>query len=136
MKLLIQTMKNIVISPLLLVRAIIAGVAGIAYEFATVVRRDYNPEHLTLVIVILLEILTSVGMIFFAPSVLHTDKSFVCYTGAGVSWLVFAVLYSLIEKEYKTNAEGDTIWNYLGDTAPLFVLATDTVSLLVSGIIM
>ena len=134
---LIQLTKNIIISPLLLAKAITAGIKGIVYEFISFAKRDYDIKRLIIAILVLIEGLISVKAITLVPTVLHMNKSLAYYSGAGVFWWIFVVLYSLAEKDYKTYInEENAIWNCLDDVVPLFIIAVDAVTLLTLGLIM
>lgn len=134
---LIQLTKNIIISPLLLAKAITAGIKGIGYEFISFAKRDYDLKCLIIAVLVLIEGLISVKTITLVPTVLHMDKALAYYSGAGVFWWIFVILYSLTEKDYKTYInEENAIWNCLDDVAPLFIIAVDAVTLLTLGLIM
>ena len=134
---LIRLTKNIIISPFLLAKAITAGIKGIVYEFISFAKRDYDIKRLIIAILVLIEGLISVKAITLVPTVLHMNKSLAYYSGAGVFWWIFVIIYSLTEKDYKTYInEENAIWNCLDDVVPLFIIAVDAVTLLTLGLIM
>lgn len=127
--------KTAIQSPLLIARALITGVKALAeggiHIFRAVQKKAYEPERLTLIIVMLIEILISTGAIILAPKLL-TNNSQLYYTGAGVMWFGFVMLYTLIAKDVE---EGESIFDYLGSAVPLSILSIDFVSLLIIGVI-
>ena len=91
---------------------------------------------MTLVWLIPIEMFLSVGCIALAPRLLRDVGYNIYHLGAVVFWIGFIALYSLIKEGFdKTEASenGDTLWAYFGDVAPLFIIGADTVILLVMG---
>lgn len=131
----LNVMKTAIQSPLLIARALITGVKAFAeggVHIAHAVRKKaYDPERLTLIIVMLIEILISAGAIILAPKLL-TSNSQLYYTGAGVMWFGFVLLYALTSKDVE---EGESIFEYLGNAIPLSIFSFDFVSLLIIGVI-
>lgn len=130
-----QILKNSILSPILIARAIIAGIAGIAYEVQLLFKREYDAEGVLLILVILIEFALSVGSFVLAPRLLPASPNFY-HIGAAVMWYGFVALYSFMEREWQRSAGKEPIWEYLGDTAPLFVIGTDAIILLILGIIL
>lgn len=133
----ISALKAIICSPVLLVFAIIAGIAGIVREIHYTIRDGYDPERMTLVWLVPIEIFLSVGLIALAQRLLDLSYS-IYYLGAAGCWIVFIALYSLIKECFARSdagKDGDTLWMYFGDVVPLFVLSVNTVILLIFGFV-
>lgn len=131
----LNVMKTAIQSPLLIARALITGVKAFAeggVHIAHAVRKKaYAPERLTLIIVMLIETAISIGAIVFAPKI-FANSSQLYYTGAGVMWFGFVLLYALTSKDVE---EGESVFEYLGNAIPLSILSVDFVSLLIIGVI-
>ena len=138
-KYLIPVLKNTLCSPVLLMFAIIAGIAGIVREIRYAVEDGYNGERMTLVWIIPIEILLSIGCFVLAPHMLPDDVGYNIYhLGAFLFWVFYIVVYSLFKAGFdKTEASqnGDTIWEYFGEVVPLFVLSVDIIILLILGMV-
>ena len=126
--------KTAIQSPLLIARALITGVKALAeggiHIFCAVQKKAYEPERLTLIITMLIEILISTGAIILAPKLL-TNNSQLYYTGAGVMWFGFVMLYALISKDIE---KGESVFDYLGSAVPLSILSIDFIILLTMGV--
>ena len=130
----LDVIKTAIQSPLLIARALITGVKALAeggiHIFRAIRKKAYEPERLTLIIVMLIEILISTGAIILAPKLL-TNNSQLYYTGAGVMWFGFVLLYALTSKDVE---EGESVFDYLGSAVPLSILSIDFIILLTMGV--
>lgn len=133
-----QILKNIILSPVLIAIAIVAGITGIICEIRYAITDGYNGERMTLVWLVPIEISLSAGLIALAPKILHDIDYNIFYLGAVMFWICFVALYSFIKEGFErseASKDGDTMWMYFGDVVPLFVISVDIIILLIMGLV-